>query len=61
MVEQLTDRDLAAVRHDSGQAALHAVVETELAFANQLKDDGRRVGLGQACDLEMVPAAIGVL
>jgi hypothetical protein len=54
VVEQLPDGDLVAVRDESRKPALDAVSEAELAFADELENDGCGVGLGEARDPEAI-------
>ncbi len=54
VVEQLADADRVTVRDESRQPALDRVGEAELAFADQLEDDGCGVGLGEAGDAEAI-------
>ena len=48
---------VVSVRDDAGQPLLDRVVEAELALGDELEDDRRGVGLGQARDLEAVAGA----
>ena len=50
MAEQLANRDVAAVWNHAGEPALDAVVERELALADQLEDDGSDERLRDASD-----------
>ena len=54
VVEQLADADRVAVRDEPRQPALDRVGEAELAFADQLEDDGCGVGLGEAGDADAI-------
>jgi hypothetical protein len=53
-VEQLVDRDLVALGNETGQPALDAIAQTQLALSDELQDDGRDVGLRQAGDAVVV-------
>ena len=57
MVEQFADADRVAVRDESGEPALDAIAEAELALADELEDDGCGVALGDARDAETISCA----
>ena len=57
MAEQLADGDVPAVRNQTWQPALDAVVERELPLADQLEDDGRDERLRDAADPKTIADA----
>jgi hypothetical protein len=59
VVEQLPDGDALAARDDTGQPALQAIVQPQLALGDQLQHHGGHERLGHAADPEPVGGAGG--